>query len=553
MIEISSDSSSDDQRDTGAHSSPDLRNRSRGSPRKTLHVQESAARAPHTGRLTGTEADYLGNDLFKKTRYHHDEATEKVHEGFNTGPSHPTHFSASTSSDDDDIDGHGDEEVYDWLEFDTGPSVKSVEHEGDETDEDESPDEVYDWLEFDTRRSITQTQDQVLVSGKHRRPPSISTNFSLQNRKPVSPAPLERTMLTPDGNNRHATASKTMFTPPTPDSPLVGAEHSMLCRKPSNRIIKNTKRVMRKKAALPPSKPNAIKGDWLTNRYSVNDYILLNQLGKGSYGEVRLSKEKTSNKLFAIKVMDKRVLQKKVLGKSSTSFDDVKREVAIMKRLKHENVVRLYEVIDDPNVNKMYLVMEYMKRGDLLQIASDPSTKSTTPLTDEQVWDVCRQVLKGLKYLHDMEIVHGDIKPQNILVAGDGLVKIADFGISKVMSRGSELQLETAGTPAFMAPEICAGLAYDGKMADMYSVGATMFCVRCGQPPFRSNPCASPSNQLIDLYDRIQNDPVVFPVPVADGLTNIIEKVMVKDPALRSSLLMVMEDPWLQVRPETRI
>lgn len=133
------------------------------------------------------------------------------------------------------------------------------------------------------------------------------------------------------------------------------------------------------------------------------------------------------------------------IGKSSTSFDDVKREVAIMKRLRHENVVRLYEVMDDPTVNKLYLVLEYMKRGDLLQIASDPSTKSASPLTDEQVWDVCRQVLRGLNYLHDQGIVHGDLKPQNILVQGDGLVKIADFGIAKIISRSSELQLDTAG------------------------------------------------------------------------------------------------------------
>mmetsp|Transcript_7342 Transcript_7342/g.21670 ORF Transcript_7342/g.21670 Transcript_7342/m.21670 type:complete len:87 (-) Transcript_7342:72-332(-) len=85
----------------------------------------------------------------------------------------------------------------------------------------------------------------------------------------------------------------------------------------------------------------------------------------------------------------------------------------------------------------------------------------------------------------------------------------------------------------------------------MYAVGATMFCVRCGRPPFRSNPCASPSNQLLDLYDRIQKDPVVFPITVADGLMHMIEHMMSKDPVRRSSLSTVMKHPWLQVRPET--
>lgn len=552
VIDISSDSSSDEC-DKDVVCSSDPTNRSLCGPLKSPVTQWNAARTPYSIQLTGSrDGDGTRNVLFAS----------------NARPNHLVRFSSS-SSDEDDIDGHGDEEeVYDWLEFDTDSSLKNAKqhqksmlHDCDETDENESSDEVYDWLEFDTGQNVAKIQRQTLVSGNRLRQHNTSLSPSLQNRRPNPPSnqPFERTMLsptqqaicphTPDGNITEAMASKTIFTPPTPDSPLVGSESSMLCRKPSNRIIKDTKRVTKKKAALPPSKPHAIKGDWLTNRHVVNNYILLNQLGKGSYGEVRLCKERTSNELFAIKVMDKKVLQKKVIGKSSTSFDDVKREVAIMKKLKHENVVRLYEVMDDPRHNKLYLVLEYMKRGDLIQIASDPSTKFTNPLTDEQVWDICRQVFLGLKYLHDQDIAHGDIKPHNILVSGDGMVKIADFGIAKMISRSSELQLDTAGTPAFMAPEICAGLAYDAKMADIYAVGATMFCVRCGQPPFRSNPCASPSNQLLDLYERIQKDPVIFPIPVADGLKRLIEKLMVKDPGLRSSLMMVLHDPWLQVRP----
>ena len=115
-----------------------------------------------------------------------------------------------------------------------------------------------------------------------------------------------------------------------------------------------------------------------------------------------------------------------------------------MKKLKHENLVRLYEVMDDPKINKLYLILEYMKRGDLMQLSRDPKTRRVIPLTDEQVWDVTRQVIRGLKYLHDNEIVHGDIKPQNILVHDDGMVKIADFGIAKMIKK-DELQLDTAG------------------------------------------------------------------------------------------------------------
>ena len=176
---------------------------------------------------------------------------------------------------------------------------------------------------------------------------------------------------------------------------------------------------------------------------------------------------------------------------SSSFMDDVKREIAIMKKLRHEHVLQLFEVLDDPKVNKMYLVLEYMKNGDLMQMTKgNARTNSCNALSDLQVWDVTRQVIKGLKYLHDNDIVHGDIKPQNLLVDKDYVIKIADFGISKMIDTNDgekEKLLETAGTPAFMSPELCAGLAYDGYLADVYAVGATIFMLRCGHPPFVAN------------------------------------------------------------------
>ena len=97
-------------------------------------------------------------------------------------------------------------------------------------------------------------------------------------------------------------------------------------------------------------------GDWLKKRYIVNNYILLDTLGAGSYGEVRLSKDRTTDKLYAVKIMSKDMLKKKKGGKSDESyFEDIKREIAIMKKLLHPNVLRLYEVLDDPKVFEFIL------------------------------------------------------------------------------------------------------------------------------------------------------------------------------------------------------
>jgi [calcium/calmodulin-dependent protein kinase] kinase len=238
---------------------------------------------------------------------------------------------------------------------------------------------------------------------------------------------------------------------------------------------------------------------------------------------------------------------KKSVGMSSTFMDDVRREVAIMKKLEHQNVLKLYEVMDDPKVNKMYLVLEYCKRGDLMQMTKgNARTNSCNILPEFQVWEVMRQVLHGLKYLHDNDIVHGDLKPQNLLVDKNGVVKIADFGISKMIETSDgekEKLLETAGTPAFMSPELCAGLAYDGYLADVYAVGATIFMLRCGHPPFVAS-------KLIALYHKIQEDPVLFTdASVSSGLKNVIEGMMVKDPGQRYTLVRVMQDSWMQIRP----
>ena len=170
-------------------------------------------------------------------------------------------------------------------------------------------------------------------------------------------------------------------------------------------------------------------------------------------------------------------LKKKKNNKSDeTYFEDIKREIAIMKKLLHPNVLKLYEVLDDPKVNRMYLVLEYMKMGDLVNIlkarappiatasnasksynskdqqehtngkaselnganngaTGDPdSTSGFQPLSDGEVWHIFRQVVSGIRYLHFQNVVHGDIKPQNLLLGEDGVVKIADFGISQMLT-----------------------------------------------------------------------------------------------------------------------
>jgi len=203
------------------------------------------------------------------------------------------------------------------------------------SDCEDTGDEVYDWLatESSHQTSINAT-DSVLTP----------------------PRPMHKSALGTCSTNKHRTA----FSPPGWESPL---DTKLAMKEDDGGNVKDTNQLRKKKAQLPSQKPvllegTELKGTWITNRLVVNDYIMLDTLGKGSYGEVRLCKERRTNKLFAMKIMSK--ANSKRVKDHLASNEDVKREVAIMKKLSHENVLRLYEVIDDPRSSTLYLILEYM-------------------------------------------------------------------------------------------------------------------------------------------------------------------------------------------------
>lgn len=317
--------------------------------------------------------------------------------------------------------------------------------------------------------------------------------------------------------------------------------------------VKETSDVKRNKAQLPSSishaKPTA--GDWLNKRYIVNNYIMLDILGAGSYGEVRLCKDRTSDHLYAVKIFSKDMLRKKKGGSTEeTYFEDVKREIAVMKKLLHPNVLRLFEVLDDPKVNKMYLILEYMKKGDMINVLKSRSGDKSgsesdfQPLSDLELWNIFRQVAAGIRYLHYQNVVHGDIKPQNLLIGDEGVVKIADFGISKMLHASGQKLADASGTPAFMSPELFdTGKAFSGQLADIWALGATMWMLKFGNPPFVAK-------NIVALSNKIQNDPLVFPSDDVDvKLQDLLENMLAKDANKRLSLQEVIMHPWMRTQP----
>ena len=199
----------------------------------------------------------------------------------------------------------------------------------------------------------------------------------------------------------------------------------------------------------------------------------------------------------------------------------VLREVAAMKRLKHPNVVVLHEVINNPKGREFYLVQEYMSAGSVV-----PEEERVDPLSITLAKRYFRDMLCGLEYLHFQGVIHRDIKPGNILVSEEGRCKIADFGTAAITPQDDDTLSDVQGTPAYWPPELFDPelKSYHGKAVDIWALGATLYTIVVGRPPFLAN------NQM-ELAEEVKTKQPAFPSVVQadpylrDVLERMIEKV----------------------------
>ncbi|XP_061497336.1 calcium/calmodulin-dependent protein kinase kinase 1 isoform X3 [Anopheles gambiae] len=290
----------------------------------------------------------------------------------------------------------------------------------------------------------------------------------------------------------------------------------------------------------------------------LNQYKLLDQIGQGSYGLVKLAYSEEDSTHYAMKILSKRKLLRKAglmrrgPKRGTSPLDRVYREIAVLKKLDHPNVVKLVEVLDDPLEDSLYLVFELVQQGEVLSIPTE------TPLSEERAWNVFRDVLLGVEYLHYQRIIHGDLKPANLLLSDSGSVKVADLGVCNeflgedaAMNNGS-----TAGTPAFRAPEtlLPGQHFYNGKAADIWALGATLFSLVHGNVPFIAT-------SVPGVYEKIKNDPLEFPAncssaaasTISEELRDLISRMLDKDPQQRITLPQIKEHPWMTKHGTVRL
>jgi serine/threonine protein kinase len=269
----------------------------------------------------------------------------------------------------------------------------------------------------------------------------------------------------------------------------------------------------------------------------INEFAFLNNLGKGSYGKVKLAVHTKSDQKYAAKILNKQTLMKvHKAGTQQTAMDAVRTEIAILKALNHPNVIKMYALIDDPDETKLYLIMEFLEGGQLFQVNADGAPSE--PMERERLKKHIVGIGRGLQYLHQKNIVHRDIKPENILLDLNDNVKLTDFGVSSSCREGDDTMHSTEGSPAYLPPEEFEQKPVKGKAHDIWSFGVTLYAMAFGYLPFR----AQNRQELADLV--IKADPV-YPVGADPLLVDLLKSMLAKDQDNRLRADQVLEHPFV--------
>uniref|UniRef100_A0A803KU45 non-specific serine/threonine protein kinase n=1 Tax=Chenopodium quinoa TaxID=63459 RepID=A0A803KU45_CHEQI len=257
-------------------------------------------------------------------------------------------------------------------------------------------------------------------------------------------------------------------------------------------------------------------------------YELGRLLGEGNFGKVKFAKNIETGNSFAVKILEK----KKILNLKIT--DQIKREIATLKLLRHPNIVRLYEVL--ASKTKIYMILQYVHGGELFD-----KIASRGKLPEKEGRRLFQQLIDGVNYCHDRGVFHRDLKLENILIDGKGNLKVSDFGLSALPQHfGSDGLLHTTcGSPNYVAPEILANRGYSGATADVWSCGVILYVILTGYLPFDDR-------NLAVLYQKITRGDVQIPKWLSSGAQKMIKRILDPNPVTRITLAEIKADQWFK-------
>ncbi|XP_045794468.1 CBL-interacting protein kinase 2-like [Trifolium pratense] len=264
------------------------------------------------------------------------------------------------------------------------------------------------------------------------------------------------------------------------------------------------------------------KGSVLMQRYELGRL-----LGQGTFAKVYHARNLVTGMNVAIKVVDK----EKVLKVGMV--EQIKREISVMRLVRHPNVVELYEVM--ATKTKIFIVMEYAKGGELFNKIAKGKLKV----------DVARryfqQLISAVDFCHSRGVFHRDLKPENLLLDENDNLKVSDFGLSTFSESKCQdgLLHTTCGTPAYVAPEVINRKGYEGCKADIWSCGVILFVLLAGYLPFHDQ-------NLMEMYRQIGKGEVKFPKWFGLEVRRLLSKILDPNLKTRISMAKIMENSWFK-------
>ncbi|KAI3676776.1 hypothetical protein L1987_86389 [Smallanthus sonchifolius] len=250
-------------------------------------------------------------------------------------------------------------------------------------------------------------------------------------------------------------------------------------------------------------------------------------LGHGSFAKVYLARNVKTNESVAIKVIDKEKIMKGGL------IAHIKREISILRRVRHPNIVQLFEVM--ATKGKIFFVMEYVKGGELFNKVAKGRLK------EEVARKYFQQLISAVGFCHARGVFHRDLKPENILLDEDGDLKVSDFGLSAISEqiRGDGLFHTFCGTPAYVAPEVLGRKGYEAAKVDIWSCGVILFVLMAGYLPFHDQ-------NIMVMYKKIYRGEFRCPRWFSPELTRLLKRLLDTTPDTRITIPEIMENKWFK-------
>ncbi|XP_031273551.1 CBL-interacting serine/threonine-protein kinase 5-like [Pistacia vera] len=250
-------------------------------------------------------------------------------------------------------------------------------------------------------------------------------------------------------------------------------------------------------------------------------------LGQGTFAKVYFGKNLSTQECVAVKVILKDLVKKEGL------MEQIKREISVMRLVRHPHVVELKEVM--ATKAKIFFVMEYVKGGELFAKVAKGKLK------EDLARKYFQQLISAVDFCHSRGVYHRDLKPENLLLDENEDLKVSDFGLSALPEQiwNDGLLHTRCGTPAYVAPEVLRKKGYDGAKSDIWSCGVILFVLLAGFLPFQDE-------NVMKMYRKIFKAEFEFPPWISPDARKLISRILVTDPEKRITVSEIMRNPWFQ-------